>query len=539
MQNILLFFSIFFLSFKNLCKEEKNTLLFKANKQIMNSTSTNLDYTNADPGKGLQTASVWLSLNTMQNKRDIDLLKIAGIQAFYAPDSKELFDKKTVLIEDLSIYKGLQEDFHLALKNYKDYSLLFLLTEIKEQDWKFLPVSPPYIIDKETLIFFKKSYPLLTDLNIPYVATPPTLGVDKKFRRWIYPKCPNHSVALYNFFDPSFLANRVCMGKILEKRKKAKILAIPENNKEFSLFETNLFSMMIRKYGGFSKQTLSLPINECYSYTKSGADFISHPFLKTAFIHSLLFENTLLIRSVYQEMLSNHLKLKQFIHKNSLFPLHYTGKYLNNLSLQNLLIESLNKLFETQSSFIQVKDLSVYSSNMGFFLNRYKRDAEKAHYFTSVFHAMQPGVFDLSSEDIRGQYTHYDKKKICYYYQSIKKQLLDPNSYLLKMQNILKIRSLNYIDQASLCEVLDNKNKKIFCFLLENHEKTLILMVFNFSNKQESEVLLSPLFQNCYAIDPIAEKSYPKLYHQKQITVDLKGLEAKCLLLKKKAIDQN
>ena len=540
MQKLLFISSFFLYSFKVSCPLEKDSFLAQANELIKTSSTSTLHYTLSDPERALKVASVWLELEPQYLKRDLTFLKGVGVQAFLAPNSKKAIDKNTIFINDLSVYQGLEKDFQLALQNFDEYSHLFHLTEIEEKDWKFLPTTSPCMLDKKTLLFLTKKYPLLTDLSVPYFSTPLIVGVDKKFRRWIYPKYLDQSVALLNFFDPSFLANRICSGKILEKRKTATFLNIPEKREGFSLFETNLFSMMIRKYGGFSTQKITLPLSECFPYTQSGADFISHPILKTAFIHTLLTEDTSLIRSVYKEMICNKLELKQFVHEqNALFPHFLTGNYLNNLSLKNLLVEDQNSLFEYDSPYLNSQDGAIYSSNMGFFRSKYKKDAKKAHLLCSFFHAMQPGVFFLSSQDIRGEYYHFKKKKCFNFYPPIKTQLLDPDSYLIKLQDLIRIRSLHFIDQASLFKVLDNNNKKIFCFLLKNLENNLILMIINFSNDPTTETLTTPSFQNTYAIDLFTEKSYPKIYNQRKLGINLQGLETKCLLLKKKIIDQN
>lgn len=522
---------------------EKSSFLYQSTKIIDTSKPVTLNYEYANPKGAIEKASVWLVCDCSYTKRELDTIKQIGINAFYYSPKIHFSHKEYTYIKNLDLYQDQESDFTLAIKKYQDYSRLYLLTEIEEKDWKYLPINPPYSVEKSTLISLRKKYPLLQDIESPYLATPPIPGVDRKFRRWIYPLNRKNNIALLNFFDPSFLANKLASGKILQAKQKGSILQLPKEKESLSLFETELLSKMIRKYGGYSFQRIDLPLKECRPYTFSGPDLIFHPFLCTAFIHGFITENTDLIESTFCTMIEDDIELKHFIHsQNKLNPLSYTGRYLNNLQLQSLLTDDLNALFEKESSFLKIRDKKIVTSSLGLcatklgitdFKKNQKR-LQKVHLLMSFFHAMQPGVFSLSIEDLRGTFYNYDKKTSGKLYPPIKNQLTDPDSYCSKLQEILRIRNLYQIDTATMLAVINSPEKGVLCYLLENSKKEKILIALNFSDKKISSIIKSDYLQDTYALDLFSENSYPKEYKQKNLIINLKRFEAKCLALKKK-----
>jgi trehalose synthase len=361
-------------------------------------------------------------------------------------------------------HTGLGYDFHLALRNYKDYPGIYHMVEINEKDWDLLPQVPlnklninlskkdvkrlkqkGYIVGElERVIFYEKG---IKETN--WDVTAEIEGVDGVKRRWVYLHYFKAGQPSLNWLDPSFAANKVVSGDIMKsigilKNSLLRLDANPflgveinptsskawSEGHPLSVCSTNLISMLTRKLGGYTFQELNEPISDIRFYSQMGPD-LSYDFItRTSYAHALINQDTELLRLVSSLLYKCSLSPINFIHSlqnhdefnyelihfsmnpNETFT--YNNKQIKGKNLGNQIRKNDFKKFikDTNYNFsfgngiaCTIVGLCAASLKIKDIYNMTEKEKEKvkkAHLLLAFFNAMQPGVFALSGWDLVG-----------------------------------------------------------------------------------------------------------------------------------------
>jgi len=401
-------------------------------------------------------------------------------------------------------HTGKGPDFLLALKNYQDYPGLYHLIEIDGADWELLPK----ITDQQNVnLLFNQVDALRRKGYIPgemesnrkgnetpshWDATPIIQDVDGKNRRWVYLHSFTASQPDLNFLDPTFAAERLLSGSIvqslmqgnqiihldttsfqgIEKRREKRMWT---KDHPLSCTTAEMLAELTRKLGGYSVAPSS-------SYHPYGADLYLDSTLYPAAIDALQKENATHLREVYQDA-------KPMVH-----------------SLQGEVVDPPSHIL-------------------------------LAHLF-----ALQPGVFTFTGWDLVGAKNHKPYDLLGEFpcdtqvlYGPLPKQLKDPDSFASQLKQILKARRVYNIDQAELVEILEPHNPALF-LVLHKLPSTgyLQLTAVNFSHNPITEDFILEGTQNTSAINLINRNRENKPFASNKISLQFAPLDRKAIFFQPK-----
>ncbi|NGX33916.1 MAG: hypothetical protein K1060chlam1_00259 [Candidatus Anoxychlamydiales bacterium] len=398
-----------------------------------------------------------------------------GTQAQYLQMAKTIHSYKAAIVGDLVPgHTGLGYDFVLALMNYKDYPGLYTMVEIDKKDWSILPnvgtdnfsknlsfdevdelKEKGYIVGRLQRVIFAEPGIKVTNWD----ATKEIIGADGKKRRWVYLHYFKAGQPSLNWLDPTFAANRLIAGDIMDsvgvlkndglrldangflgiEKKPGKEKAWSEGH-PLSLVSTNLISMLTRKlgnfskeYGGFTYQELNLTIEDMKTMLKLGSDFSYDFITRTAYVHALISEDADFLRLNLALMNNAKISPIRFIHAlqnhdeityelvefdvnaEKEFPYkgeQYTGKEIR----EKIRDEDFSKILTKKTPYILPSGNGPCTTMVGlcaaalgyediFSMTKDEKETvKKAHLLLTFFNAMQPGIFMVSGWDLVGAY---------------------------------------------------------------------------------------------------------------------------------------
>jgi len=519
-----------------------------------------------------------------------------------------------ILIADLIPgHTGKGPDFCLALKNYQDYPGLYHMVEIEKEDWLLLPevekgLSSINLSSKEVSALKRRHYiageiqgEVKTDKEkTNWNATSPIPGVDGKKRRWVYLHAQNSEEPDLNWLDPSLAAERLLSGSIIQSLAVLGSVGVRleadayqgiepvKNTKKawskshpLSLTATEFLAQLTRKLGGFSFQTLNLPLESIAAFSDFGADLNYDYLLRYAALSALLHKDASFLLSCYELLSYYGLKPIQFIHAlQNEAPLTDELKHLEShpeekwtflgreypASLFSKKIQEENRRLITENCPYNTSSQEGYSTtllgiiaaslqikNIHALSPQEKEAVQKAHLLLAFLQALQPGVFTLSGWDLRGALPllngHQGKgaydllgdspsacaslsglPRAAALYDPLPKQLKDPSSFASQLKMILKVRRNYGIDQAELISLPKPGNPSLFFMLHRLPTGYLQLTAVNFGEGDLQEEIEIEGVQNTSAINLFTRKLEDKEYSSKKICLKFSKHEGKALL---------
>jgi trehalose synthase len=362
-------------------------------------------------------------------------------------------------------HTGKGPDFRLAERNYREYTGIFNMVEIDPEDWNLLPEIPEgrdtinlspdtvdtlikkgYILGKlERVIFYD---PGVKDTN--WAATAMVTGVDGIDRRWIYPFYFKEGQPVLNWLDPSFGAQRLVAGDILNSIENlgARILRLDANGftgmeprpdsdlgwsegHPLAVTASNLIAMLVRKFGGFTFQELNLTFEDICKFSVYGAD-LSYDFVtRPAYCHAIITRDASFLRLTLNMMhrygikpnslihaLQNHDEITYELvhfhcHPDEKFP--YRGEMLPGKEFgmkvrkeaEDITCGEKTPYNKISSNGICATLASICTASLGVtdplkMTDEEKETVKKGHLLMALFNAMQPGVLALSGWDLVG-----------------------------------------------------------------------------------------------------------------------------------------
>ena len=360
-------------------------------------------------------------------------------------------------------HTGLGADFRLAELNYGDYPGIYSMVEINKEDWHLLPdVTNRWktvYLDRETVEnLHKKGYlpgrlqnvrfkpPGFENKVTGWDATAPIKGVDGKTRRWVYLHYYRPGQATLNWLDPSFAAQRIIAGAIIENFIELgnKIVRLdanaylgiePQESSEtawsdatpLTIEASNYISMFARKMGGWTFQEVgqSLPIMK--ESMKLGPDITIDFITRTGLIHAIFTGDARLLNLELRQMLQAEISPGSLIHclqshddfgygmpllqgNNANKKFRYGSKKLTGNEIRNEVLLDLKSV----KPYIRCKPTSMCTTYCGLMASRLgidslndisKNDKEKIQngvVLATIYCAMQPGIIMISGWDLVG-----------------------------------------------------------------------------------------------------------------------------------------
>ncbi len=357
-----------------------------------------------------------------------------------------------------------------------------------------------------------------------------------------------------------------------------------------SIVASDTIAMLTRKLGGFTFQELNMPLNEIKKSMQYGPD-LSYDFLeRAAAFHALLKKDTsflqlcmcLLLEKGMQPMqfvhaLQNHdeinFELIHFLNNKECFSLN--GKtYKGHELRKEILDHDFDMLYKKNNYICSIETgpcttiLGLCAASLGVkdiynMSSKEKEEVKKAHLLLAFFNAMQPGVFAISGWDIvgalplrndivepyakdgdkrwanRGSYDLLGSKeqvkenlpKSVALYGTIPHQMKDPNSFLSRLQKILKARKDYLIESATLTGIAKVKNQSLIV-LINRLSKSEILQIsaLNFSNAEIEETIKIDGIKNTSALNIVTGELEEKDIPSGSITIRLAPLEGKSIV---------
>lgn len=389
-----------------------------------------------------------------------------GTKDQYIEMANTIHSFKCTLLGDLIPgHTGLGSDFILALLNYKDYPGLYDLVEIDEKDWNLLPkiekkefaknlnfdqvdkiYKKGYIVGKLQSVFAASDEKITN-----WSATKKIKGVDGKTRRWVYLHYYNPGQPTLNWLDPTFAADRLIAGDIMESLGVLKnnglrldangylgVEIVPGKETAFSqehplsTVATNLISMLTRKLnfaksiGGITYQELHLSLADIKAMLEFGADFSYDFNTRVGYTHAILSGECDFLRlnislldkakippSRFIHALQNHDSLsygleefkenpdKEFDYKGK----KYTGKeIIDSILKKDLSIVVKKTSYGPCATFVELCALALGYKDIYNMTKNQKKLVQKAHQLLAFYNAMQPGIFMISGWDLVGAY---------------------------------------------------------------------------------------------------------------------------------------
>ncbi len=358
-------------------------------------------------------------------------------------------------------HTGLGPDFHLALKNYRDYPGLYHMVSIEEKDWETLPkvqkdelsanlsLRDVEFLRKQGYITGPLEHVIFPDMKeTNWSITKQIKGTDGVNRRWVYLHYFKSAEPTLNWLDPSFAANRLVAGDVISsisilKNQMVRIdanaflgIEMSENARKawseghpLSLTASDQIAQLIRKLGGFSFQEVNLGYLAIKAYLENGAD-LSYDFSsRSALINAFIYQNVDLLRINYDLMRQYRLQPIHLVHAlqnadginytqnqlrdlpDSLFS--YQGGSLNGFDLSRKIELEDKKALSLGNYNIQNEagpngtTASLIAAALGIkditrLTKEQVKKIKKAHLLFAFFNAMQPGAFSISAWDLVG-----------------------------------------------------------------------------------------------------------------------------------------
>lgn len=381
--------------------------------------------------------------------------------------SKVASAHNAVTIDDLiPAHTGKGADYRLAEMACGDYPGLYHMVEILEADWGLLPDIPEgrdaanltpqmcdelrarhYIVGQlQRVIFFEPGVK-----ETDWSATPPVLGVDGKYRRWVYLHYFKEGQPSLNWLDPSFAAQQLIIGDALHAidvlgarglRLDANGFLGVERRPEgpawseshpLSVTGNQLVGGMIRKAGGFSFQELNLTLDDIANMSHGGAD-LSYDFVtRPAYQHALVTGDTEFLRLMLHQMhafkidpaslihaLQNHDELTlelvhfwtlhandSYLYKGQTFPGNILREHIRSEMYEALAGEHAPYNLKFVTNGVSCTTVSIITAALGIrdltsISAEQKALIQKVHLLLAMYNAFQPGIFALSGWDLVG-----------------------------------------------------------------------------------------------------------------------------------------
>jgi trehalose synthase len=272
-----------------------------------------------------------------------------GTEQEYRRMVKTAEENHALIAGDLvPLHTGKGADYLLALRAYKDYPGIYVMVEIKEEDWGLLPpVESPW----ETALVSNEVADKLKSLGyIPgrihsadadpvvressgWSATGKVVGVDGKTRRWVYLHVFKPGQPVLNWLDPSCAAQEAIAGDVVRTivdlgAGVARLDAVPflgiepqegsslalDYQQPLSVLDTNYLAFLIRRFGGWSFQELNVPLKSLKRYMEEGPDLSYDFFTRTECLHSLLMRDAAFLRLAYGFLLEADVQPVRLVH---------------------------------------------------------------------------------------------------------------------------------------------------------------------------------------------------------------------------------
>ncbi|MDQ7826012.1 MAG: maltose alpha-D-glucosyltransferase [Candidatus Eremiobacteraeota bacterium] len=366
-------------------------------------------------------------------------------------------------------HTGKGADFLLAERNFSDYPGIYHMVMIGPEDWNLLPPVPAgadsanlsqeqvqklkekgYIIGELTRIIFYE--PGIKESN--WSATAVVTGQGGEKFRWVYLHYFKEGQPTLNWLDPSFAAQRLLIGDIIDSMRVLGDSGLRLDANGFLGIEVNpmtgkawseghplsvtangIIAMMVRKLGGFTFQELNLTLEDLKAMTITGPD-LSYDFItRPAYHHALAAGNVeflrLMMRLMHQyqidpaalvHALQNHDELTlELIHFNTAHAeelFRYRGKKLRGADLRAAVHrEMFSRYAGGGISYNVAHPNGIVSTNATLcaavlgIRDVYRttpsecEGIKRLHLLLAMFNAFQPGVFALSGWDLVGALT--------------------------------------------------------------------------------------------------------------------------------------
>ena len=336
-------------------KKGQNTLQLLAEKELWNALhSIGIKAIHTNP---MQTAGGIVKKQytpTVDGGYDPIMYKIAaqfGTEAEYKEMVKTAKKYNSIIVGSIIPgHTGLGADFRLAELNYGDYPGIYSMVEIDREDWKLLPDVPDqwnsvYLGRDAVEKLHKKGYipgrlqnvrfkpPGLENKVTGWDATAPIMGVDGKIRRWVYLHYYRPGQATMNWLDPSFAAQRIIAGAIVNNFIKLgnKIVRLdanaylgiePKKDSEITWSDatpltieaSNYIAMFARKMGGWTFQEVGQPLPIMKEAMKLGPDMTIDFITRTGLIHAVASGDARLLNLKLRQMLEAEISPVSLIH---------------------------------------------------------------------------------------------------------------------------------------------------------------------------------------------------------------------------------
>jgi maltose alpha-D-glucosyltransferase/alpha-amylase len=254
-----------------------------------------------------------------------------------------------VIIDDIVPgHTGKGADFRLAEMNHKDYSGIYHMVDIPEEDWHLLPDVPPgqdsvnidpaaekalqdtgYIIGQMQRVIFYE--PGVKETN--WSVTRPVRDTTGKFRRWVYLHYFKSGQPSINWLDPTCAGMRLVLGDAMHSlvdlgssglrldangflgvEKSAEEQPAWSEGHPLSQAANQLIGSMVRKVGGFTFQELNLTMDDIKATSKDGPD-LSYDFVtRPAYHHAFVTSDTGFLRLTLREAMQIGIDQGSLVH---------------------------------------------------------------------------------------------------------------------------------------------------------------------------------------------------------------------------------
>ena len=364
-------------------------------------------------------------------------------------------------------HTGKGADFRLAERGYQDYPGLYTMIAIDEQDWGLLPPVPDntdsvnlttaqvnqlhekgYLPGRLQRVLF--SDPSSGASATGWDATGVITATDGTKRRYVYLHYFRPGQPTLNWLDPSFAANRLIAGDIVNTLTilGAKGLRLDANSflgiepvpgsettwsegNPLSVVASDQIAMLIRKLNGWSFQELNLAVDAIRDFSQNGPDLAYDFITRPAYVHALLTQDASFLRLTLHLMHDYNIKPVQLIHAlqnhdeityelvhftthaDNLFPYH--GKKISGKDLRDMIIDQMHKLATgpdypynklsgngLATTYTGVCAAALGIKDINSITPEQKELIKKGHLLMAMYNAMQPGVFALSGWDLVG-----------------------------------------------------------------------------------------------------------------------------------------
>lgn len=232
------------------------------------------------------------------------------------------------------LHTGKGADFLLALRAYKDYPGMYVLVEIKKEDWGLLPAvdnpweSRPVPLQAARALRQKGYIPGVIHSNeasagalelTGWDATGEVAGVDGRARRWVYLHFFKSGQPTLNWLHPSCAAQRVVGGDLVKNLYDRGVAGLRLDAVPFlgiepvaddvatwhyqhplSVWGTDYLAFLARRLGGWTFHELNVSLERLRVYTRNGPDLSYDFFTRTQVVHSLLIGDAALLRQAYR-----------------------------------------------------------------------------------------------------------------------------------------------------------------------------------------------------------------------------------------------